>query len=303
MKTNQEVQIRDPFVYVDQEEGKYYLFGSTDKNIWGKGTGFDVYIGDDLENWDGPYPVFRPDNHFYSDENFWAPEVHQYKGMYYMFATFLRKDNGKRGTAILKSDSLTGPFQPHSEGPVTPKDWYSLDGTLHIDDEGKPWMVFCHEWVQVGDGEICAQQLSEDLKKTIGEPITLFSASEAPWPTSFKHKKRNTQENYVTDGPYVYRAENGELLMLWASFVDNVYAQGISRSTTGEVTGPWTHDKEPLFSSDGGHGMLFKNLENNLMLTLHSPNKTPNERPIFIEMEETGGVIKRRDSHESKTNS
>ncbi|QGH35865.1 family 43 glycosylhydrolase [Gracilibacillus salitolerans] len=295
MKINKEVQMRDPFVFVDREQGKYYLFGSTDKNIWGKGTGFDVWIGNDLEHWEGPYPVFRPDIEFFSEENFWAPEVHEYKGSYYMFATFLLKDSGKRGTAVLKSDSLTGPFHPHSDGIITPDDWFSLDGTLHIDEDGKPWMVFCHEWVQVGDGQICAVRLSDDLKEAVEEPVTLFAASEAPWPTSFQHKTRNTRENYVTDGPYIYRAEDGELLMLWASFVDNVYAQGISRSTTGKVTGPWIHDEKPLFASDGGHGMLFHDLEGRLHLTLHSPNKTPDERPIFIEMEENDGVLRRRE--------
>lgn len=294
MTKNKDVQIRDPFIYVDREQNKYYMFGSTDKNIWGKGTGFDVWIGEDLESWEGPYPVFRPEEDFYSEENFWAPEVHYYQGSYYMFATFLRKDNGKRGTGILKSTSLMGPFLPHSEAPITPKDWFSLDGTLHIDDEGKPWMVFCHEWVQVGDGEICAIRLSEDLKESIGEPITLFSASQAPWPTSFEHRTRKSMKNYVTDGPFMYRAENGELLMLWASFVDNIYAQGISRSVTGEIAGEWQHDTEPLYVDDGGHGMLFHDLKNELHLTLHSPNQTPNERPIFIRLEEHEGIIRRK---------
>lgn len=294
MTKNQDIQIRDPFIYVDRKEGKYYMFGSTDKNIWGKGTGFDVWVGEDLENWEGPYPVFRPDTEFYSDENFWAPEVHYYKGSYYMFATFLRKDNEKRGTGILKSDSLMGPFLPHSETPVTPKDWFSLDGTLYIDKEGKPWMVFCHEWVEIGDGSICAVQLSEDLKEAIGEPVTLFSASQAPWPTSFEHRTRKSMKNYVTDGPFMYRAKNGELLMLWASFVDNIYAQGISRSVTGEITGEWKHDVETLYVDDGGHGMLFHDLNDELFLTLHSPNQTPNERPIFIPLEERNGMIRRK---------
>ncbi|GAA0299923.1 GH43 family beta-xylosidase [Gracilibacillus halotolerans] len=294
MAKNQDIQIRDPFIYVDRKEGKYYMFGSTDKNIWGKGTGFDVWVGEDLENWEGPYPVFRPDTEFYSDENFWAPEVHYYKGSYYMFATFLRKDNGKRGTGILKSDSLMGPFLPHSETSVTPKDWFSLDGTLYIDKEGKPWMVFCHEWVEIGDGSICAVQLSEDLKEAIGEPVTLFSASQAPWPTSFEHRTRKSMKNYVTDGPFMYRAKNGELLMLWASFVDNIYAQGISRSVTGEITGEWKHDVETLYVDDGGHGMLFHDLNDELFLTLHSPNQTPNERPIFIPLEERNGMIRRK---------
>lgn len=292
MLKNDNIQIRDPFIFPNKVDGKFYMYGSTDKNIWGKGVGFDVYIGEDLENWEGPYPVFRPKEDFYSEENFWAPEVHEYKGKYYMFATFLRKDNNHRGTAILRSDHLVGPFEPYSNGPVTPKGWDSLDGTLFIDEKGLPWMIFCHEWVQVGDGEICAVRLSEDLKEALGDPILLFQASEASWPTSFKHPKRNTEKNYVTDGPFMFKNTNGDLLMLWASFVNNVYAQGISRSVSGNITGPWIHDETPIYQNDGGHGMIFKTFEESLMLTLHAPNKSPNERPKFISIVEGNGKIR-----------
>lgn len=149
MILNQDLQIRDPYVVPMQSDELYYLFGSTDKNIWGKGTGFDVYVGKDLQQWEGPFSVFRPSSTFFSDENFWAPEVYEYAGRFYMFATFKQKDNGIRGTAVLVSNRITGPFTPHSDGPVTPPNWHCLDGTLHVDSEGNPWMVFCHEWVQI----------------------------------------------------------------------------------------------------------------------------------------------------------
>lgn len=291
MIKNKDIQIRDPFVFTNKQDGKYYLFGSTDKNIWGKGTGFDVYVGNDLEQWEGPFPVFRPQEDFYSEENFWAPEVHEYNGMYYMFATFLRKDNQHRGTAILISESLLGPFQPHSNGPVTPQEWDSLDGTLHVDSEGFPWMVFCHEWVQVEDGEICAVRLSEDLKEAIGEPQTLFKASDASWSTSFNHSRYPGKEIYVTDGPFLFENSNGDLLMLWASFINNVYAQGIAKSVSGKVTGPWIQEDTPIYANDGGHGMVFQTFDQELMLTLHAPNDTPLERPVFIKLSERNGKI------------
>jgi arabinan endo-1,5-alpha-L-arabinosidase len=289
---NKDVQIRDPFVVPVASEGKYYMFGSTDANIWGPGTGFDVYIGDDLKHWEGPYPVFRPAADFYAEKNFWAPEVYAYGGRYYMFATFRRKDNDLLGTAVLVSDSLTGPFLPHSDGPVTPKAWTSLDGTLFIDDgEDQPWMVFCHEWQQVADGQVCAVRLSADLKHALGDPVLLFRASEAAWPTPFVAEKYNTANNYVTDGPFIHRAANGALLMLWASFIDNRYALGVARSDSGSVTGPWVHEAQPLYQNDGGHGMIFRDLHGGLMLTIHTPNKTPNERPIFIPIEERDGKL------------
>lgn len=289
---NTEVQIRDPFIVPVPGEGKYYLFGSTDKNIWGKGTGFDVYIGEDLQEWQGPYPVFRPEPDFYAENNFWAPEVYPYNGRYYMFATFRRKSNSLLGTAVLVSDSLKGPFLPHSDGPVTPVDWPCLDGTLFVDDAGLPWMVFCHEWTQVYDGEICAMRLTEDLKAPAGEPVLLFRASEAPWTTRLDSKSSEAGDVYVTDGAFIHRGSEGQLLLLWASFVENRYALGVARSESGSITGPWVQDGRALYQQDGGHGMIFRTLEDQLMLTIHTPNKTPNERPIYLPVRETDGWLR-----------
>jgi arabinan endo-1,5-alpha-L-arabinosidase len=286
-----QIQIRDPFVFPVPEEGLYYLFGSTDSNIWGKGTGFDVYVGRDLNEWEGPFPVFRPDEHFYSEKNFWAPEVYHYKGRYYMFATFCRKDNNLIGTAILTSDSLLGPFVPHSDGPVTPKVWRSLDGTLFIDEDEQPWMVFCHEWRQTIDGQVNALRLTADLRSGIGEPELLFTASTAPWTTAYHPPRQPDLECYVTDGPFLYKAANGELLMLWASFIRNTYALGVARSVSGTIMGPWVHDESALYESDGGHAMLFRALDGRLMLAIHTPNQTPNERSQFLELIESEGKL------------
>lgn len=177
-----------------------------------------------------------------------------------MFASF-KADGLCRGTQVLVADSPLGPFRPHSAGPLTPRDWECLDGTLFVDEAGAPWMVFCHEWVQVHDGEMCAMRLAADLSQAIGEPLLLFRASEAPW--GVKPEKIG----YVTDGPFLHRARNGALLMLWASFGAGGYAQGVARSTSGHISGPWVQEPEPLYAQDGGHGMLFRAFDGRLMLT------------------------------------
>jgi len=277
-----DIQIRDPFIVPRPQEGKYYMYGSTDKNIWQDGNGFEMYCSPNLVDWEGPFEVFRNYEGFIADKNFWAPEVYEYDGAFYMFATFRRRENDLLGTAVLKSDSLYGPFLLHSNGVVTPKEWCCLDGSLYVDDHGIPWMVFCHEWQQVGDGEVCIIQLSHDLSKAVSEPQLLFKASEAKWPTSFKHDRVKFAQNYVTDGSYMFKNEAGELCMLWASFIDQKYAQGLAKSLSGEVTGPWIHRPEPIYSEDGGHGMIFTTFEGVTMLALHGPNKTPNERAKFI---------------------
>lgn len=291
---NNSLQIRDPYVLPVAEQGQdnYYLYGSTDSNIWGKGTGFDAYKGKDLEHWEGPFPVFRPEPDFYAERNFWAPEVYAYGGQYIMFATFRRKDNNLLGTAVLCSPHPLGPFLPHSDGPVTPAEWSSLDGTLYVDWQNQPWMVFCHEWQQTGDGEVCAMRLREDLRSAQGEPSVLFRASEAPWTTPFVSPRYTDQLNYVTDGPFLFRSADNTLYLLWASFINNTYALGIARSGSGEITGPWLHQEEALYQKDGGHAMVFRTFSHQLMLAIHTPNQTPDERPVFVELEEKDGELR-----------
>lgn len=284
-----DIQIRDPFVLPLPDQGRYLLFGSTDKDIWrGPATGFDCYTSNDLIHWEGPLPAFRPDPDFWADQNFWAPEVHEHRGRYYMFATF-KADGVPRGTQVLAADSPTGPFRPHSNGPVTPSGWECLDGTLHVEADGTPWMVFCHEWVQIGDGTVCAVKLADDLSHAVGQPIKLFAASSAPWAHQVDSPRHGP--GHVTDGPFLHRTTDGTLLMLWASFVDGSYAQGVARSTSGGVLGPWEHEPKPLFSSDGGHGMIFTTFEGQPFLTVHTPNQTPHERAVLVPLREGDGTI------------
>lgn len=283
-----DINFRDPFVLPIAAENQYYLYGTTGTETWtDSATGLDYYTSADLENWEGPFPAFRPAPDFWSDRNFWAPEVHAYRGRYYMFATF-KAEGVRRGTQILAADSPRGPFQPISDAPATPRDWECLDGTLYVDADEQPWMVFCHEWVQVGDGEICAIRLSDDLTQPIGEPQVLFRASEAPWSQELNSKGRR---GYVTDGPSMYRLTSGELIMLWSSFSTGGYTVGVARSTGGDIAGPWEQIPEPLYAGDGGHCMVFRDFNDQLWLALHRPNSTPDERPHFIPLQEREGSV------------
>jgi len=286
--SREDIRIRDPFIVPVVENKTYYMFGTTDPNCWGEapGIGFDVFTSRDLETWTGPTPAFRPPPGFWADRNFWAPEVHRYRGRWWMFASFKSADQC-RGTQILAADRIEGPYRLHSDGPVTPRSWECLDGTLYVDPEGTPWMVFCHEWVQVHDGEICAMRLSPDLRRAAGEPILLFRGSDAPWAPHPPDKK-----DYVTDGPFLYRAQNGDLLMLWSSFGSSGYAVGVARSAGGRITGPWVQEPEPLFARDGGHAMVFRTFDGRLMLSLHRPNRTPLERPQFFPLVEQDGRLR-----------
>ena len=268
-----EINIRDPFVLLHND--KYYMYGSR----VGEQRGFDVYISDDLENWSEPKIVFEAYDGFWGTTNFWAPEVHMYKGRFYMLASF-KADDMCRGTGILVSDAPDGKFTVHSER-ITPPQWECLDGTLYIEND-VPYMVFCREWLQVNNGEIYAVKLSEDLSKTDGEPFLLWRAGDASWVSPLD----NEGTKFVTDGPFLYKTKDGKLKSLWSSFSNNEYVLATSTSENGSITGKWRVDEKLLYERDGGHGMIFRTKEGINMVAIHAPNTSFDERPRFLEFTE-----------------
>ena len=280
MKTN-EINIRDPFVLF--EKGKYYMYGTRGENFGQKTGGFDVFVSNDLENWSEPIECFNSDKYNMNTNVNWAPEVHKYKGNYYMFATFT-KPNGLRGTYILKSVTPIGEFKPHSKGAVTPEEWECLDGTFYIDKNNKPFIIFCHEHTQIIDGTICYAELNDDLTESVGEVVTLFAGSEP-----FYIKTAPDDGHFVTDGPFMYRSKTNELFMLWSTFINHQYAECLVKFNDGELNMNFTH-LDPLIDDDGGHGMIFKDDEK-LYLTFHSPNKSLYERPKFTKIKDNGSSL------------
>lgn len=285
----EDIYIRDPFVFADESTGTYYMYRTaTDANGYG---GVEVFKSKDLKTWDGPKLVFRvsPDN--WITGKIWAPEVHKYKGKYYLFATLnsdivWKKNINKtkrtfRGSQVFWSKSPEGPFQAFDKLPHTPIDEMALDATLWVED-GQPYMIYCHEWVETIDGEMNLIKLKKDLSATVGSPVRLFAASAAPWSTG--------PDTYVTDGCFLYKTKTGKLLMVWSSFMNKEYAIGIAESTTGRVLGPWKQQEKPLFNKDGGHGMIFKTFDGRLCLVIHAPN-SHDERAHFFELEDVGDTL------------
>ena len=276
------IRIRDPFIVPVRGEQRYYMFGTTDADPWnGRGEGFQVYVSRDLELWSGPYAAFTLPEGFWATTQFWAPEVHFYRDSWYMFASF--KAEGRcRGVQILRADRVAGPYVPLTEGPVTPAGWECLDGTLFLDQAGAPWIVFSHEWTQIENGAICCARLSSDLRTMEGEPVTLFHAKDALWSISHTGEMATGDGAcYVTDGPWLYRSESGALRMIWSSFSQGGYAIGIAESASGQITGPWEQQKEPLLDF-GGHGMIFDDFDGNTYLCLHAPNTDRMERMKLV---------------------
>ena len=271
---------------------KYYLYQTKTEH---ECKGVVCYVSEDLKNWSDAYYVYIPPKDFHGIKNFfWAPEVHYYKGNFYLFTSVFSNKYNHRTIAVYRADNPLGPFADITNGAISPTAWDCIDGTLYLDQQEQPWLVFVHEWTSMpnGNGSMVAARLSEDFTHLISEPIHLFYAKDASWATSG-----------VTDGPYLCRTKNGRLMMLWSNFSEKGYVVSSAYSTSGEIAGKWEqgeliYQKELTNKciKDGGHGMIFERHDGQFMLSLHSPEFDRKdgdyEHLLLLEIEENENNIR-----------
>jgi len=307
------LQIRDPYILVDN--GTYYMYGT---RSFGK---LDVFTSTDLGVWTELAPAFAGGSDFWGNAAgssdvegklaaYWAPEVFAYEDAYYMFATFTKDEEAmnQQAVVILKSDSPAGPFTVWSEdargykGAVTPADHSCIDGTLYIEN-GVPYMIYVHqhqckaEGCNDGMGSMAYVQLTADLKSTVGEYIECFDASDLDWISTVTGHAPT-----VTDGPEVYTAPDGQKYLLWSTHWDGDYCQIASKFDTlseSELFTAVVRKSTKIFPDtsegtdvevDGGHGMIFTDLNGQDVLVLHAPN-AGSERAKFFNVTASASSI------------
>jgi hypothetical protein len=299
----------DPFILADSASKTYYLYTAiaAQQSATGR-AGVVAYKSTDLKSWEGPHLVFAVPDGIWANpaDGAWAPEVHQYRGKFYLFVTL--HNNAKlldepvpvthpmyqgkpaplhlRGTQIFVADSPDGPFRTLGNGSATPPEFMALDGTFYVED-GVPYMVYAHEWIQTLDGTMEAIRLKPDLTGSEGKPFYLFKGSDAPW-LSEQQEATAKARTYVTDGPFLYRTSHQKLVMLWSSYRNGLYMETLAYSVSGKLKGPW-RQSAPLVGDDSGHGMLFRTFDNKLMLVLHQPFRKAHAK--LFEMRDTGDSL------------
>lgn len=265
------IRLSDPAILADKLTSMYYMTG----------TGGKMWKSKDLRLWSGPYDVVKVDSTSWTGAHpmIWAAELHEYKGKYYYFATFTNSDviidryRGndipRRASHVLVSDAPGGPYMMKGDATYLPADKPTLDGTFWVDSDGKPYMVYCYEWLQNFDGTIEKIELKPDLSGSVGEGKLMFRASSCPWSRE-STRDGSVKPNMVTDGPYLFRTGTGRLGMIWTSWIGDVYTQGVAYSESGTLDGPWVHEKNPITPPNFGHGMLFRTLDGKWLMSVHS---------------------------------
>ncbi len=252
------IRLADPTIFY--HTSVYYLYGTngTDSN-----HGFEVYVSDDLENWkksekNGGFALKKGEA--FGSKGFWAPQVFEYKGKFYMAYT------ANEQIAIAVADSPLGPFTQAKKSHL-PAAGKEIDPYVFIDSDGKKYLYH----VRLTEGNrLYVAELKDDFSEIKEETLTHCFHAEEAW--------ENTQnvEWTVSEGPSVLKFEDQYYFIYSANdFRNPDYAIGYAVSKT--PLGPWVKNPQnPIFSrkdaqiNGTGHGDYFVDAAGKLRYVLHT---------------------------------
>lgn len=223
-------QIPDPFV-LRAEDGMYYAYGT---------TGFRAWSSPDLVKWKAVGNVYQKTANSWGTGSFWAPEVVEYQGKYYMYYTADNAAGSKRiGVAI--GDRPTGPFIDPYARPLFEPGYGVIDPHVLLDEDGRKYLYYSRAMSEndVGgshESHIYVIELGDDMVSVRGTPV-LLTRPEQAW------ERMSGPQSYWNEGAAVFK-HNGIYYLMWSanSYAGRQYAVGFATST--DPMGPFV--KSPL---------------------------------------------------------
>ena len=262
------VQLADPFILLHGET--YYAYGTHHPR------GIEFYTSTDLKKWHYGGVALHRDNS-YGTKWFWAPEVYQIEGKFYMYYT------AEKRICVATADSPTGPFKQVDNTPMLPNE-HTIDNTLFIDDDGTPYLFYVH--IKHGF-HIKVAELERDY-------MTIKQNSIAH---CIKPKQRWEQvEGRVNEGPSIIK-HNGLYFMFYSGNGYKSHNYGIGCAIARNIRGPWRKLPEnPIFQSPKelvgvGHGAPFYDKAGKLRYVFHAHNSKDKVHPRYMNI--TRMAIKR----------
>lgn len=310
------VRFGDPFI-LKSSDGKFYMYGTSGED------GFRTYSSSDMVNWNDEGKIYTGGtDSSWTVDAFWAPEVYERNGKYYLFFSANWKhnpnneeENFRIGVAV--ADKPTGPFKDMYDKPVFDPGYPIIDANVYFDDSlGKAYLYYSRcaykhpveseiaEWArnqgfakEIEESWIYGVEIKTDFSDVIGEPVLLLSPPKTMDDKQAEWESRSVTSKEVnrrwTEGSFIFKENNLYYMMYSANyFGGQFYAVGYA--TANNPLGPFKKaDNNPILQKNTeqggdvtgtGHNMLLE-LDNGEKYTVYHgrTTKTGDERVVFID--------------------
>lgn len=136
----------DPSVVV-ANDGRLFLFPTTDNRDWEKQFGWSCYSTTDLVNWTNHGVIFSNENSKWGTHKAWASDIIERNGKYYFYYYFNNGGGGKGGVGVAVADKPEGPFKEITEQRLCA----GHDPAVFGDDDGRYWLYLQDKVYELGD--------------------------------------------------------------------------------------------------------------------------------------------------------
>ncbi len=319
------VKFGDPFVLA-ASDGKYYMYGTS------LADGFEAYVSDDMSVWEPLGKVYQGGGESqWNVDCFWAPEVYERDGKYYMFYSSNAKDNPgndgenfKIGVAV--SDSPAGPFSDLYDRPVFNPPYPVIDANVLFEDDGRCYLYFsrcCYEHAvdseiadkarqegfcdEVEESWVYGVEMQPDFSGVIGEPQLLLAPPSKLDDIQAEWDSRSVANNEVnrrwTEGSYIFKDGDKYYMMYSANHYGGKY-YAVGYATSDSPLGPFVKsDVNPVLEENVSQGGIVMGTGHNMVVTMPDSSRycvyhgrmssNPDERVVFFDRLEvdSAGVL------------
>lgn len=322
------VALGDPYILFDEHTDLYYMYGTG-----GTPNGFVAYSSPDLKDWKEEGVIYTASQEKgWGEKDFWAPEVYQWDGKFYLFYSAHWKNNPKNelenykiGVAV--SDCPTGPFTDLTGAPLFDPGYPIIDANVYVADDGKKYLYYsrcCYkhpvsseiaDWAkqkgwydEIEESWVYGVELKADLSGVIGEPKLLLrppltmSDTQAEWESrSVVHREINRR---WTEGSYLFKKGDTYYMMYSANHYAGPY-YAVGYATSKSPMGPFEKSAHnPVLEKNNdqggevtgtGHNSILVGRDGQLYCVYHGrTTATGDERVVFIDPMEVGedGILR-----------
>lgn len=293
------VKFGDPFV-LHASDGLFYMYGTSLKD------GFEVYVSDDLVTWTGCGQIYRGGTSSqWNKDCFWAPEVYERNGKFYLFYSANLRDNPTNeletfNIGVAVSDSPTGPFTDLMNRPIFQPDYPIIDANVFFDDDqGRCYLYFsrcCYKHAvesevaekikldnqnystvegnkeEIQESWVYGVELKPDFSGVIGEPQLLLCPPTKIDDEQSEWESRSATNGEVnrrwTEGSFCFRYDDTYYIMYSAnSYQGRYYAVGYA--TADNPLGPFTKSpSNPVLQENVSRGGTVMGTGHNMVFSM-----------------------------------